>query len=73
MAFRPPEYASLINPMINDFPMNNLVHHFIHPQGTQKPECPFCEEMPKCHCSDVGPREWSPRTGKCPCKRSKQT
>lgn len=73
VVFRPPEYAALINPMVNDFPMNNLFHHLLHPQGTQKVECPFCEAMPKCHCSDVGPREWSPRTGKCPCKRSKQT
>lgn len=69
MVFRPPEYAALINPMIN----TPLMYHFAHPQGTEKFECPFCVVMKKCHCSDVGPREWSPRTGKCPCKRSKQT
>jgi hypothetical protein len=66
MAFRPPEYAQLLNPAANAF----LVRRGVECQG---PKCPFCEitKERKCHCDAVGPREWSPRTGKCHCKKVK--
>lgn len=62
MAFRPPEYAALINPMA----VNAFAIRIDNSPEFQK----FCQDWcVNLHGPEIGPREWSPRTGKCICKK----
>src|SRR4029077_16663918 len=56
MAFRPPEYAALINPIVNAFAMRCA--------GGASLLSAWCR-----HLHEPGPRDWSPRDGRCLCKK----
>lgn len=60
--FRPPEYAALIMPI-----QSNVFFFCAYNAGSEGSEekrcCLFCELL------EIGPREWSPRTGKCLCRK----
>ena len=57
MAFRPPEYATLINPISNSFAF--------HVNGESASLLQWwCKGL-----HEPGPRDWSPRDGKCLCKK----
>lgn len=58
MAFRPPEYAQLISPIaVNAFAMRV-------DEGSESLLQRWCKGL-----HEPGPRDWSPRDGKCLCKK----
>lgn len=66
MAFRPPEYAALINPIaVNIFAMRVEAG----PEYGQEFESFLQEWCGVLHEPEIGPRDWSPRTRYCTCKK----